>query len=95
MKVVFTKKSQSDLRRITRGLVAYDPQLARRLVDDLREKALDIGDFPERFQEVPKRPGSGLRRRVVGRYLILYHIDKDRVIVDNFFHGAQDVRILG
>lgn len=93
MRVVFTQASRHDLRKIARHIKAYDPKRALLVVDDLREKAIEIGDFPKRFQVLSSRPGSGLRRRVVGRYLILYRIRNDVVVINRVFHGAQDVRL--
>ncbi|MBL8591590.1 MAG: type II toxin-antitoxin system RelE/ParE family toxin [Devosia sp.] len=63
---------------------------AVQVVDRLSSAIADLGDNALRYQLVPWREGSGIRRRVVGSYNVYYVVSDDVVSVLHVLHGARD-----
>ncbi|GGK49709.1 hypothetical protein GCM10011322_40890 [Salinarimonas ramus] len=47
-------------------------------------------EYPLRFSLVPRYEQFGIRRRVVGDYLVLYRVLQSRIEVIHVVHGATD-----
>lgn len=90
MRVVFTLRAERDLEESADFIAQDSPRRAASFVSELRGKALGLADAPRAFPLVPRFDASGVRRRVHGRFLILYRIDADTVVILNIVHGAQD-----
>ena len=90
MIVELSDEAERDLEAIGDTIAAGDPPRALSFILELREKCLELGDLPERYQLVPRYKSSGIRRRVHGRYLIFYRVRTDKVVVIHVLHGAMD-----
>lgn len=88
MRVVIATAARDDLRRIGDFIAQDNPPRALSFVQELREKARDLGEWPDRFPLV--HPQRSLRKRTFGNYLILYRVEIDRVLVLRFVHASQD-----
>jgi toxin ParE1/3/4 len=89
-RVVVTDEASSELLEIGLYLGNESPAVALRTVRRLRRSAAELADRAMRHALVPSHEESGIRRRVVGSYNILYHVTGDRVEVMHFLHYARD-----
>lgn len=94
MKVVLTAEAFGDLERIGDYIARDNPVRARSFVQELIEKARQLGDLPQGFPLVPRYAHLGVRRRAHGSYLIFYRVEPDQVTVIHVLHGAQDYEAL-
>ncbi|WP_271299827.1 type II toxin-antitoxin system RelE/ParE family toxin [Sphingomonas sp. CV7422] len=90
MTVRFTDHAERELEEIGDFIARDDPWAAGGFVAELRAKCLDLGDFPRRFPIVRQAWGTGIRRRIHKRYVILYRIDDDAVVILHIVHSARD-----
>ena len=90
MRVVFTDRARKDLRAIAFYIAKDNPARAKTFVEHLREKAREIGRHPSAFPALEMWGGLGVRRRVVGNFLILYQIQDDATVILRIVHGARD-----
>ena len=94
MIVTITAEAESDLEEIAAYIAQQSPQIALRLVRELREKCESLSDVPRAYPLVPRYEDSGIRRRPFGRFLIFYRIGFDAVEVLHILHGARDYESL-
>jgi len=94
MKVVFAARAKADLQDIARYIARRDRQRAKSFVAELKSKALALGDQPHAFALVERYAVRGMRRRVMGDYLIFYRIDEEVVTILRILHGARDYETL-
>lgn len=94
MKVVLTAEAFGDLEQIGDYIARDNPVRARSFVQELIEKARQVGDLPQGFPLVPRYAHLGVRRRAHGSYLIFYRVEPDQVTVVHVLHGAQDYEAL-
>ncbi|KQN25604.1 hypothetical protein ASE86_05155 [Sphingomonas sp. Leaf33] len=92
MMLVFRREALEDLDSIS----VYVERMADRSVADgydrrIRAKIATLVDFPNRGTDRPEF-GDGVRSiNFEGRYLILYRVADDRVLVTRVVAGAQDL----
>ena len=93
-KVIFSLRSQQDLRRIVERIAKDDPTAAERFGFALIAKAESLADTPEMGVPMLERPGT--RFFPHGSYLIIYRPDsaKQTVRILRFWHGARGRRPL-
>ena len=93
-KVIFSLRSQQDLRRIVERIAKDDPTAAERFGLALIAKAESLADTPE--MGVPMRERPGTRFFPHGSYLIIYRPDsaEQTVRILRFWHGARGRRPL-
>ncbi len=91
MKVLITETAWSDLLAITTYVAADSRSAADRLLDQLYEACVGLGETPEAWPVVPRYADLGVRRRVVGNYLVFYRVIADSVVVLHVLHGARDL----
>ena len=90
MKVVFKNTATNDLEQIVDYIADYNPARAASLVQELRVRALKIGDFPQAYPVIGRFGARELRRCVHGNYLIFYRIARGRVEILQVVHGARN-----
>jgi len=90
MIVVITDEALEDLRDIRNFISGESPAQAERVVDQLLAASETIADSPLAWSYVPRRESSGVRRRVIGNYLVFYRIAAARIDVLHILHGARD-----
>ncbi len=86
MKVFVSRTAHRDLAEIQDLIADDNPQAAIRTADRLLKAIRGLERMPRRF---PTVPGTSLRRRAVGAYLIFYTV-ADKVEVVRVVHGARD-----
>lgn len=86
----FTRKAETDLEGIGDYLADHNPELALRFVAQLRQRCTEIADFPESARLRPDI-AFDVRVAVHARYLILYAVRDDSVVVERIIHGARDI----
>jgi plasmid stabilization system protein ParE len=92
--VWLTDAAIADLLSIGDRIAADSPARATEFIELLRERCLQLADFPLAFPLVPRFAALGVRRRPVGDYLVFYRIQQDRVEVLHVLHGARDYELL-
>jgi toxin ParE1/3/4 len=90
MNVRFSRQARADLNTIIATIASDNPRAARRFGRLLRDRALSLSHNPYRGTAVKR--SNGLRRLLVGPYLILYDVADDRVEILQIVHGARDLR---
>lgn len=91
MKVRWTDTAQRHLDAIYQYIAQDSRIYARRMVDRLTRRSLQIGEFPLSGRIVPEYEKNQIREVVEGPYRIIYHIRPDQIDVLAVIHGAQDV----
>ncbi|MDE1146926.1 MAG: type II toxin-antitoxin system RelE/ParE family toxin [Azospirillaceae bacterium] len=94
MKVVIARAAAADLASIVDWIAEREPDRAIPFVVDLQGKCLALGEYPRAYPVVPRFAAQGIRRRVVGDYLIFYRVKKTEVEVLRVLHGARDFAVL-
>ena len=65
------------------------PAYAKRLVDRLTRRSLQIADHPLAGRAVPEVALPQIREVIEGPYRLMYHIRSDRIDVITLIHSAQ------
>lgn len=91
MKAQITTEAEADLEVIGDYVARGNPVRAISFVRELYQLCLDIVDMPQAWPVVPRYEHHGVRRRVLGRYLIFYRIGADSIIILHILNGAMDV----
>jgi toxin ParE1/3/4 len=86
MKLRYKRSAVSDLDKIFRHIATDNPDAAHRLVARVEEVASLIAAIPYLGQATSNRR---FRRYPVGKYLVVYQIRKDEVIIQYIRHGAR------
>jgi addiction module RelE/StbE family toxin len=86
MKLRYRRSAVSDLEKIFRHIATDNPDAARDLVVQISKVTSLIAAFPHMGQATsnPK-----FRRHPIGKYLIVYRIRKDELIIQYIRHGAR------
>lgn len=94
--IVFSPESVQDLRDISGYITSalHSPQSAKRTIAKIRDAIRALAYMPKRHQlvSVSSLATIGIRRIVVGNYLVLYLVDDDAksVTVSRIIHGGRD-----
>lgn len=88
MRLEFSDQAEADLEAIADYISRDNPTRAGSFVAELRAAGADLLPFPQAFPELA--PGAGTRKRVHRKYLILYRVDSDVVLILAITHGARD-----
>lgn len=90
MRVQLTIAARQDLLAIGDHIATGNPIRARTFMQELRNKAQELGEMPRAFPLVPRFERHALRRRAHGLYLIFYIVMETKVLVIRILHGARD-----
>ena len=90
MKVVWTDTAQEHLDTIYRYIARDSVFYARRMVDRLTRRSIQIADFPFSGREVPEYRLKQIREIFEGNYRVIYYIKSGGIDVLAVLHGAQD-----
>lgn len=95
MRVELSTRAESDLLNIALYIADDNPDRAFSFVDELQQACDGLADRPLRFPLLPGFEEKGIRRRVHGRYAIVYAVDTALVRVLRIISTTMDVgRIL-
>ncbi len=88
--IVLRRSADRDLDDIYDWIAADDPVAAERHIRRIVAAAERLADFPETGRARPEI-GEGARSVTVGRYLLLYRIERECVDIVRIVHGAREV----
>jgi toxin ParE1/3/4 len=90
MEVEFSANALTDLVAIFAYLNPLNPAAAERTIADLEKRCRSLSRYPERGSPALVRQGVSLRKVVVGRYVVLYEVLNDTIVITAVVHGARD-----
>jgi toxin ParE1/3/4 len=81
-------KAADDLEEIADFIARDNPTRALSFIEELIVLCAHIGESPRAF---PRRDdlAKGLRQAVHGRYLVLFTLDNEGVVIERVVHGAR------
>jgi toxin ParE1/3/4 len=90
MRIRRSPRAIRDVDEIWQTIARDDEGAATRMVERFATATARLADFP---LSAPARPeiGPDVRSVVVGRYLMLYRIEHDRVEIVRVVHGAREI----
>lgn len=90
MNVRWTETALHHLDTIHHHIAQDSPVYAKRMVDRLTQRSVQIGEFPLSGRMVPEYEKHQIREVIEGPYRIIYHIKPNQIDVLAVIHGAQD-----
>ncbi len=90
MRCLYSARAVDDLDDIAGYIARDNPQRALSFIDELQQRCEQLASFPA---AAPLRPdiADGIRMVPFGRYLILYSVAGDHLLIERIVHGARDV----
>jgi toxin ParE1/3/4 len=89
-KVILTPQSVDHLREAVIFIAQHNPERARTFGNELIERALSLGTFPERGRVVPEINEPVVREIIHGRFRIYEIFSAEAIVyVLRFWHGAR------
>lgn len=92
MKVLWTDAAVAQLEAIHDYVARTSPEYARRIVDRLTKRSIQISAFPFSGRRVPEYELNEVREVIEGSYRIIYLIKKDegQIEVLAVIHGSRE-----
>jgi len=90
MHVALSRRIETDLQEIGDYIAMDNPIRARTFIEELESQMDSIGRNPRGYRLRPDL-GPEVRLAAYGRYVILFRIMKDYVLIDRVVHGARDL----
>ena len=75
LKVVWAERALDRLELLLEVISQDRPDTARKVINDMFDRAAALADFPEMGRIYDPAPELGLRQLVVGRYRLIYRVD--------------------
>jgi toxin ParE1/3/4 len=91
MLVEFSAAAEQDLLDIALYIAEDSPRRAFTFVDELENACTDLAEGPLRFALLQGFEAKGYRRRVHGRYLIIYSLNNDRIYIVRIVAAAMEL----
>jgi len=91
LKVYWTDTAEKHLDSIYNYIAQHSELYARKTVDRLTKKSIQIADFPLSGRIVPEFEMDQIREVFDGPYRIIYHIKSDQIDVIAVLHGYRNV----
>ena len=76
MKILFTKRSKTDILEIIRYISQDNPLAANELADSIFDSIKNLDKFPHLGRVVPEYSEETIREIIKGQYRIVYKIDQ-------------------
>jgi len=89
--VVWSFQADSDLESIADFIAKDSPFYAASFVREIRDVSRTLNQFSVRGHIVPEIAQSNIREIVIGKYRLIYSIEKSRVVILALIHGARDL----
>jgi addiction module RelE/StbE family toxin len=91
MKILYTRQSINDLKRLRDFLAKDNLKAAKEAPDRLIQAVRRLIDFPSLGRQVKDCNDSlAIRDLVTGRYIIRYVVLKDEIHILRIWHGKED-----
>ncbi|MGF1570913.1 MAG: type II toxin-antitoxin system RelE/ParE family toxin [Nodosilinea sp.] len=89
--VILSPKAVGDLEVIIRYIALANPEVARKVGQNLLNKAKELSQFPFKGQQVPEFNSPAIRQVILKPYRIVYRVeeDKKRISIARFWHSSQ------
>lgn len=90
-KVILTPQAIEDLRQAVTVIAQDNPERARSFGNELIDRALSLGTFPERGRVVPEIGEPAVREIIHRPFRIIYEFFPEQAVVYvlRFWHGAR------
>lgn len=96
MKVVFSRRSGREVEEIADFIAADNAGRAESFAEELIGKARSLALHPHRHPLLDGHEREGIRKCAHGKYVILYRVETDKILVLHILHGARNIQsILG
>ncbi|MBI1368807.1 MAG: type II toxin-antitoxin system RelE/ParE family toxin [Planctomycetes bacterium] len=79
-----------NLRQIAAFIAQDSPENAAHFVQRIRERAIEVGRFPNSGRVIPEIGDPMMREVFVGSYRIMYQVHESSVRILRIRHGARD-----
>ena len=91
MKVLWTKNAKAQLEAIHSYVAQTSPDYARRIVDNLTKRSIQIAAFPFSGRMVPEYKLNEIRELIEGPYRVIYLVkgEKEGIEVLAVIHSRQ------
>ena len=93
-KVVWSFQANSDLESIADFIAKDSPFYAASFVREVRDVSRTLDQFSERGHIVPEVGQPDIRELLVGKYRLIYNVEKSRVVILALIHGARELNRL-
>ncbi len=91
MKVVWTRNAIEHLASIYGYIAANSPGYARRMVDKITRRSMQIADMPFSGRKVPEYEAEDIRELIEYPYRVIYRIKAGQIDVLAVIHGARQL----
>ena len=91
MNVVWTDTAQQHLDAIQNYIAKDSEFYAKRMIDKLTRRSIQIGDFPLSGRIVPEIGREQIREVIEGSYRIIYHIKPDQIDILSVIHCSREI----
>lgn len=92
-KIIWTHKASDWLEKIYQYVAKDKPLAARKLIEEIYQKAELLQEFPEMGYRLSTYRKKNIRVLLYGHYRILYEIEQDGDInILSVLHGALDLK---
>ena len=92
MRLIFSDEAESDLEAIGDYIAEDSPARAASFSKELRISCSGLLDTPLRFASLEGFEARGLRRRIHGRYAIIYTVTGQDVLIVRILSVAMDLK---
>jgi toxin ParE1/3/4 len=82
--VIWSSHARQDLREIKDYISKDSKENARNFLAKIRAVASTLGNFPDKFVQVPEL-GHPYRQQILGNYRLIYSVSEKRLIVLGVF----------
>lgn len=92
-KIVISPQANIDLTDIGDYIAneLHNPHSARALIGRIKKSVFALEEFPEMGTPIEaKKSTATYRYTICGNYMIFYHIDDERVLIDRVLYGRRD-----
>lgn len=91
-RVIWTNAAWADLESVTDFISRDSPYYAAAFVRETRDAARSLGFLANRGRVVPEVRDKSIREIIVQNYRMIYRVEKSRVAILAFIHGARILR---
>ena len=88
-KVIWSPVARQDLEAIANYIGKDSSARAAVFVHRLIDAAEQLGKFPASGRSIPEIGDPDSREILVGAYRLMYHVERDAVIIVSIVHGAR------
>lgn len=90
MNVFWTSTAEEHLDAIHNYIAKDSPNYAKRMVDRLTRRSIQIAEYPSSGRTVPEYELPQIREVIEGPFRIIYYIKPDGIDVLAVIHAAQN-----